>query len=433
MNTTIKSVRLLATCTTLALVLSACAKQPASSVDYRGTRPTGQLAIPSQLPSTVTDTGLQVTPQPVIQPIDKRIVSMSGYEAVIAQEGETLGDISSITGVDVTQLSQKNGLNATTRLRAGDQVILPDNWRISQGTSVPAGIIQSTPLNENTLPAVAQGPRNQAQDIINLQPPSSIIEPVQQTIPQRARSQQPSSAPYKDSGVAHTVLSGDTVFSISRAYGVSVSDIAAYNNLSSDYEIVTGQQLRIPAGGQRVPRKTANASQAQIQPQANTLSVPVPPSASKPLPKEPKKAPKLESPKLAEQKRTLPASSVGARGQFLQPVKGNIVKSYKKNGSGSEGINFSAKDNAPIVAAQDGEIALISKSVGGLGTVVLIQHNDNWNTVYGRVNDVKVQKGQTVKKGQVIGRVAPADVTQDATLHFEIRKGTQSVDPAPLL
>ena len=81
-------------------------------------------------------------------------------------------------------------------------------------------------------------------------------------------------------------------------------------------------------------------------------------------------------------------------------------------------------------AAGDGTVALVSESLGGLGTIVLIRHSNDLMTVYGRVSDVSVSKGQTVSQGQSIGKVATSD---SPTMHFEVRVGTESVDPTRYL
>ena len=79
-------------------------------------------------------------------------------------------------------------------------------------------------------------------------------------------------------------------------------------------------------------------------------------------------------------------------------------------------------------AAGDGEVALVSEWLGGLGTIVLVRHADDLMTVYGRITDVSVTRGERVSAGEAIGVVAPSDTPE---LHFEVRRGTQSVDPTP--
>ncbi|MGE7771683.1 N-acetylmuramoyl-L-alanine amidase [Viridibacillus arvi] len=51
--------------------------------------------------------------------------------------------------------------------------------------------------------------------------------------------------PKKDSATYHTVVSGDTVYSMSVKYGSTVDQIKTWNNLNSNYTIYLGQVLRV--------------------------------------------------------------------------------------------------------------------------------------------------------------------------------------------
>jgi murein DD-endopeptidase MepM/ murein hydrolase activator NlpD len=118
--------------------------------------------------------------------------------------------------------------------------------------------------------------------------------------------------------------------------------------------------------------------------------------------------------------------------RFAQPVAGSVTKPFSREaGTRSDGVAYAAPAGEPVRAAADGQVALVSESLGGdLGTVVLIRHEGQILTVYGRVGDVKVAKGDRVTKGEVIGAVAPGKAGGDPSLHFEVRRGTEPVDPA---
>ena len=81
----------------------------------------------------------------------------------------------------------------------------------------------------------------------------------------------------------------------------------------------------------------------------------------------------------------------------------------------------------------DGEVALVSKALGGLGTIVLLRHPDEMLTVYGRLAEVTVAKGDIVSRGQRIGAVAQPEAPAEPRLHFEVREGARSVDPMAYL
>ncbi|MEM6945291.1 MAG: M23 family metallopeptidase, partial [Pseudomonadota bacterium] len=120
---------------------------------------------------------------------------------------------------------------------------------------------------------------------------------------------------------------------------------------------------------------------------------------------------------------------------FTRPVDGPIAVPYNLSSSGTrnEGVDFDASPGTPVHAAAPGEVALVSQSLGGLGTIVLIRHRGDVLTVYGRVTDVQVGKGSRVAAGEPIGVVAPGDGTAPPRMHFEIRRGAESVNPQDYL
>ena len=122
--------------------------------------------------------------------------------------------------------------------------------------------------------------------------------------------------------------------------------------------------------------------------------------------------------------------------KFIRPVDGKILRKYNPTSvsNKNEGLDFAAEEGAPIKSAAAGVVALISEPVGGLGKIILIKHKDTIISIYGRVKDIRVAKGDRVKPGQVIGSVEKSskDDKKQNYLHFELRKGTESLDPEPL-
>jgi murein DD-endopeptidase MepM/ murein hydrolase activator NlpD len=62
--------------------------------------------------------------------------------------------------------------------------------------------------------------------------------------------------------------------------------------------------------------------------------------------------------------------------------------------------------------------------------IVVVKHPDNLLTVYANVDGITVKKGDTVKRGQNIAKIRDGDSNY---VHFEVRKGFNSVDPMPYL
>ena len=120
---------------------------------------------------------------------------------------------------------------------------------------------------------------------------------------------------------------------------------------------------------------------------------------------------------------TKPAASA----KLVTPVDGTIIRGYSKGRN--EGINIKAPAGTAVKAADAGTVAAITKSAEGV-PIVVVRHADNLLTVYANVADVSVAKGDSVSRGQSIAKLRGGN---DNYVHFEVRQGFDSVDPAPFL
>lgn len=86
---------------------------------------------------------------------------------------------------------------------------------------------------------------------------------------------------------------------------------------------------------------------------------------------------------------------------------------------------------ARIVAADDGEVILANASGygGGYGIYAIIDHGNGRSTLYGHMSGIAAQKGQKVKKGQVIGYVGSTGYSTGPHLHFETRSYGKKYNP----
>lgn len=96
------------------------------------------------------------------------------------------------------------------------------------------------------------------------------------------------------------------------------------------------------------------------------------------------------------------------------------------------GANASGK---LIVAGAAGTITEAGWSTGGYGNYVKISHGNGVETLYAHMLDdsIMVNVGDTVQKGQTIGRVGNTGYSFGAHLHFEVRVNGNRLDPAPFL
>ena len=209
-----------------------------------------------------------------------------------------------------------------------------------------------------------------------------------------------------DEPVRHTVRSGETAQSIAALYNVSVTELSSWNGLGPDLAVRNGQQLLIP---------TANNTSNFMPETVASLDIP-----KSEMSGEETNLTKIE-PIKTNKKMSL--------GKMIAPVDGEIIRAFSNKSGGNEGIDYKVVKGTRVKAAAKGTVALISKSVGDT-TIILLRHEDNLYTVYSNIIDVNLSKDASIEAGQTIGSAADGN---PSFVHFEVRKGTQAVDPVPYL
>ena len=121
--------------------------------------------------------------------------------------------------------------------------------------------------------------------------------------------------------------------------------------------------------------------------------------------------------------------------RFVWPVNGRIISNFgtTSDGERNDGINIAATLGEPIRAAATGTVSYAGNELRGYGNLVLIRHDDGYVTAYAHAESITVTRGDRVLKGQVIGYAGDTGDVVRPQLHFEIRRGIEPVDPAPLL
>jgi murein DD-endopeptidase MepM/ murein hydrolase activator NlpD len=96
------------------------------------------------------------------------------------------------------------------------------------------------------------------------------------------------------------------------------------------------------------------------------------------------------------------------------------------------GADYGAPAATPVVAAADGEVALVADHFFG-GRSVFLDHGDGLITMYFHLSRSDVTTGQEVRQGERIGAVGDTGRAKGPHLHFGIRWHRARVDPALLL
>jgi len=187
------------------------------------------------------------------------------------------------------------------------------------------------------------------------------------------------------SGLQYTVRKGDTLKSIAKKYSGDADDIASYNGIEGDAELIAGEDIIIPGG------ELASA-----------------PAAS----------PTSSSGSVARSSAPLPAVS----GVFGNPVpNGRLTQGLH----GYNGVDIGAPYGSPIYAAASGKVTVARGSGynGGYGLYVVISHDNGAQTLYAHMSTVAATQGATVSKGDVIGYVGSTGLSTGNHVHFEVRGG----------
>ncbi|MDZ7908789.1 MAG: M23 family metallopeptidase [Gemmobacter sp.] len=359
-------------------------------------------------------------------PDARGVISYPGYQVAVARRGDTVATLAARVGVSPAELASYNATRPDAALRDGEVIALPRRVPEQAGSAAIAspGAVVGAPIRSGAIDVttIAGTAINRAAAPAATGTPPTTAPSGWQKGPDAA-SQAAGIEPAR-----HQVQRGETAFTIARAYNVSARDLAAWNGLDANLTVREGQYLLIPI---TAPAPTAVA--AVTAPGAGTPT-PVPPSAALPLPAQdepPAAAAKAAAgiatpaPKpvvdLGSQRSTASASKLG------MPVSGQIIRGYAKGKN--EGIDIGASAGANVAAAGDGTVAAITKNTDGV-PIMVIRHADNLLTVYGGIDALTVQKGAAVKRGQTIAKVRAGS---PAFLHFEVRKGFDSVDPMTYL
>ncbi len=300
-----------------------------------------------------------------------------GGSPVTVGHGESAEQIARKHGVPLTALLQTNGITNAAAIRPGQRLVIPRYVTHSapQAAAVPA----RAHANENV----------------------------------------------------HIVAPGESLMSISRKHGVSLTALSHANNLQPSTRIAIGDRLTIPGGR---PAVAARAPQMAPAPQiAQPRSVPVGEQVAT-IPAQTARLATPEPAKAAEDP-VKSAEPAGSMQTFRWPVKGRVIAGFgpKPSGGQNDGINLAVPEGTPVKAADDGVVAYAGNELKGYGNLVLIRHANGFVSAYAHASELMVKRGDTIKRGQVIANAGQTGNVTSPQLHFEIRKGSTPVDPTKYL
>jgi murein DD-endopeptidase MepM/ murein hydrolase activator NlpD len=195
-------------------------------------------------------------------------------------------------------------------------------------------------------------------------------------------------------GVAYKVGKGETVYSIAKKLDSSAQAIVDYpfNTFTNDetFGLAVGQTVIVPDG---------------VKPQA-----------------------KVTSPR--RWRVTPDAGAVVASGNFVWPASGQISQNFHWY---HKGIDISNRGAPNILAADSGSVVLSTCLGWGYGCHIIVDHGNGYRTLYAHLSSLYVSVGQSVARGNAIGRMGSTGRSTGTHLHFEVIKNGTYLHPLNVL
>lgn len=143
-----------------------------------------------------------------------------------------------------------------------------------------------------------------------------------------------------------------------------------------------------------------------------------------------------------QKKETRTGTWKGERGLFLSrmgslpmPVRGPILSKFgtridedDKTFTFQAGIDIKVNLGEPVKSVFRGEV-LYADWLKGYGNLIIINHGDNYYTLYAHVEELFKKKGDVVADREVIATAGDTGAVRGAYLHFEVRHHGKPVDP----
>ena len=216
-------------------------------------------------------------------------------------------------------------------------------------------------------------------------------------------------------GRYHTIMRGDTLATVSRAYGVKAQDVAEINDIENQGSLEVGTKIYIPEKKKREGFKKL--------PFGKILSA----SSD-----DEGRGKKRRSTKYSRQKMEDAQEDDVVKvdhGKFAWPVKGALISKFGiRNGRRHDGVDLKGGIGDPVKAAAKGKV-VFSGQMRGYGNLIIVRHDDDFFTVYAHNSKNIAKKDQAVKEGQLIAKVGRTGRATGPHLHFEVRRGQKARNP----
>ena len=214
------------------------------------------------------------------------------------------------------------------------------------------------------------------------------------------------------SGIMYKIKKGDTLESIATKYAISADDVSLYNGLLAADNLTINEEIFLP--GAKIPeeKKKSPIGNGKVGITSITSKV-ISPSTQKWVRGD---TSHLNTSSDIRKYSSLPQYA----GYYTNPAPGT-TRTQKMHGHNA--VDLAGRLGTPILASAGGTVR-VAKTGGynfGYGNYIILTHPNGSETIYAHLSGVQVTPGQTVDKGEQIGRLGSTGNSTGPHLHFEIR------------
>ncbi len=307
----------------------------------------------------------------------------------VVKEKESLSVIAARYGYNYIKLAQWNDIPPPYSVSAGQNLKLFDEKKIAQKKtiSVPEKPAETPKKDLQKTPPIAKSKTETAK-----KPPLSekILE---------NNNNKLDSEPHVPLD-SYVVAKNESLFSIALRFGVSVEELAAWNNLTSPDQVFAGQKLKFFKDKQKDRHLNLTQKQSKIAENKEEFS----------------------------EKTSIISINNKSMLKFYchWPARGKVIKNFAQ--TDGRGIEIGGKLGQAVKAAATGKVVAVSSGIYGHGSFIVIQHNQQFLSSYANNRRSLVRNGQKVKQDQVIAEMGRVGRNLPS-LEFEIRRNGILVDP----
>lgn len=114
---------------------------------------------------------------------------------------------------------------------------------------------------------------------------------------------------------------------------------------------------------------------------------------------------------------------------LLAAGKKPLINPFHRTMREHHGVDYLIPEGTPVFATADGTVQSLSEKNTTHGKAITIDHGNGYQTSYSHLLDIRVQKGQSVKRGDIIALSGNSGLSFAPHLHYEVIYNSMRVDP----